>query len=168
MQKFKTNYKTITILAFYLSSLVISPTPCYAKDSVPLSQRVVSFGRSRIGQTVNNGNCWVFVRDALAQSGAKFPGRGGQYPVRVFGRQISSNELRPGDIIYFQSAVFAFRGRVYAWTGPEHYAIIESRRYATVQILHQNWAGKRYVIRGQVDLNNLISGRLIFFRPQTR
>lgn len=150
-----------------LINVSISPNFCDAKDSFALNKKILSFGINNLTKTVNNGNCWTFVRDAIRFSSGIFPGPGGNLPSRVFGRKISINQLRPGDIIAFESAAFAYNGRIYSRTGKEHYAIVESVSYGNIRILHQNWNSKRYVIRGSFNPTHLVFGKIIFYRPQS-
>jgi hypothetical protein len=156
------------VIVFTICCLSISPSLCHAQDSWSLNNRVLSFATNSIGRSINNGNCWVFPRDALFYAGGRFPGPRGSYRTTVFGRVVSLNELRPGDIIAFESATFASRGRIYARTGANHYAIVESVYRGQITMLHQNWAGKRYVIRGYCNPRDLVFGKIIYYRPQLK
>lgn len=146
---------------------VLSFSICLGGDSLGLNRRVVSYGRSNLNKTVNNGNCWVFPRDALMVSGGRFPGPGGHYKTSTFGRQIYPYELTPGDIIFFQYSRFTRNGRTYFSTGQFHYAIIENVSGYTITLLHQNFSGRRFVTRATVNLFDMVGGGIYFFRPQT-
>lgn len=166
MRNLKLKIKNIAVVVCCLVTLFVPINRTYAIDNVGLNKKVLAFAISKLGKTVNNGNCWVFPRDALVESGGRFPGPRGSYPTTVFGRPINIFQLKPGDIIHFRYAVFAIRGRVYAWTAQDHYAIVEYNSGYEVWMIHQNWAGKRYVMRGYINLYNLVSGNVTLYRPQ--
>lgn len=85
-----------------------------AQDNLQLNQRIVTIARSRIGRTGGDRyNSWIFAYNVLMNAGARGPYHGpqGQY---AWGRPIGFNELRPGDIVQFESAsAFKNRGGVY-------------------------------------------------------
>lgn len=155
---------TLKALLIVLSLAAIAA----AKDSEAVNMAVVTFARNNLGKTVNNGNCWVLPRDALLQANARFPGPRGSYPTTVFGRPIPAHQLVPGDILHFQNARFAKNNRVYFSTGTHHYAIVERVSRNQIFLFHQNSSGRRYVVRGCVSVSDLVSGTMVFYRPQAK
>ena len=146
---------------------ILSFSICLGGDSLALNRSIVNFGVKNLNRTVNNGNCWVLPRDALVASGGKFPGPRGNYKTTIFGRQIYPNQLIPGDIIFFQYARFSRYGKIYYSTGQFHYAIVERVYGSSISLLHQNFSGRRYVMRAYIDLREMRSGSIVIYRPQT-
>lgn len=139
--------------------------------------RIVAFARSRIGETVGDGECTALVTAALDHVG--LPRRRGQggwgEPV------VSLREVRPGDILTFEDARFAGRRlnpnrTITRWSThyPNHVAIVdevaELRGTILLRIIHQNAR-----IRGRdtsdavkvwtVDMSTFQGGTLRAFRP---
>jgi hypothetical protein len=112
----------------------------------PIGDQVVQFAHSRLGQKVGNGECTSLAAAALRECGAKRPDtiRG------IWGDEIKSlRDLRPGDILQFEDAVFITHenrddGAVLTLTAsyPHHTAIVERVRKRgpkpVLVILHQN------------------------------
>lgn len=148
------------------SIILICSNICYGADSYYVSHQVLIFAQSKVGQTVGNGNSWIFTRDAMLFASARFPGPRGSLPNNTFGRQILINEVGPGDVIYFRYAKFAKNGKVYARTPIEHYAIVESTNNGQIQVIQQNWMNSKKVSRGSFNPFDFVSGKMVFYRPQ--
>jgi len=118
---------------------------CCGNDA-SLNEKVVEFARSRVGQVVGDGQCSSLVAAALRDSGA----RRSRHGAAGWGEELKSlREVRPGDILQFEGAVFV-RDRVRAdggletltFTFPHHTAIVARVRKPGPRpiliILHQN------------------------------
>ncbi len=65
-----------------------------------LNDRVLEFARSKLGQTVGDGQCTALAAEALRHAGAVRSGRG-------WGEElVSLAEVRPGDILQFDGVTF--------------------------------------------------------------
>src|SRR3954451_22852116 len=111
-----------------------------------LNDKVVEFARAKLGQVVGDGQCSSLVSAALRNSGARRPRRGAP----GWGEELKSlREVRPGDILQFEGAVFV-RDRVridggletLTFTFPHHTGIVARVRKPGLRpiltILHQN------------------------------
>lgn len=112
----------------------------------PLNEKVVAFARDRLGKSVGDGQCSTLVVAALRDAGVRRPRRG----PGGWGEELKSlRDVRPGDILQFEGAVFV-RDRVRAdggletqtFTFPHHTAIVARVRKQgprpVLSILHQN------------------------------
>ncbi|MGE3819762.1 MAG: CHAP domain-containing protein [Isosphaeraceae bacterium] len=115
----------------------------------PLNKAVLEYARSRLGETVGDGQCTSLAVEALGQAGARrFPfAESGDY---VWGRPVESfAEALPGDVLQFRDAVFVGtvtlsggRTMTYRQNYPHHTAIVAEVREGgrLVTVLHQNVA----------------------------
>lgn len=124
-----------------------------------LEARILAFAEARLGTQVGNGECWTLAAEALKAAGAEPPL---QY---VFGREVSTSDVRPGMVLQFESARFEGPGYYQVYGAPNHTAIVASVRGSTVQILHQNVNGDRTVQYGELKLGDLVSGTLTVYQP---
>lgn len=124
-----------------------------------LEARILEFAQSRLGTQVGNGECWTLAAEALKAAGAEPPL---QY---VFGREVSTSDVRPGMVLQFESARFEGPGYYQLYGAPNHTAIVASVQGSTVQILQQNVNGDRTVQYGELKLGDLVSGTLTVYQP---
>lgn len=143
----------------------------------PTGEKVVAFARSRLGQTVGDGDCTALAREALRQAGA---GRSRTRP-GVWGEERASlRDARPGDILQFQDVVLVHRtlrgdGAIVTQeiALAHHTAIVARVRKGGARpvlvILHQNAAGAaaeaRVVQEWTIDLAEKRSGTIRAYRP---
>jgi hypothetical protein len=94
----------------------------------PLNEKIVEFARSKLGHGVGNGECRALVAEALRYAAARRPGAG----QGMWGDELKSlRDVRPGDILQFENAVF-IRTRVredgalvtLTYSYPHHTAIV--------------------------------------------
>jgi hypothetical protein len=143
------------------------PAPALGEEKkLPLvNARVLKFVQDRIDKQVADGDCWKLADAALTAARARRPGKNG-YGVYDFGRELKTYDLiLPGDIVQFSGARFASRDGT-RFEMKQHTAIVAQVDGSTVEILHQNWNGVRYVTRLRIDLADLRTGKASFFRPQ--
>jgi hypothetical protein len=136
-------------------------------SGLDISGRVLAHVNSVMGKTVGSGECWDLAQEALDAAGADWirPFKFGLPldPIR--------DEIRAGDIIQFRSVrmvkMLKNGGKMFHTLGaPDHTAIIigveGKKKY---RLAHQNSNGKRYVITSEVDLNDMVSGTFLIYRP---
>ena len=85
----------------------------------------------------------------------------------------SAAKVRPGDIVQFRDTKFAGRrpgGGTYTMSFSHHTAVVQTvgAEGRVVNVLHQNYAGKKTVAETTLNLNDLQGGWLRFYRPQPR
>jgi hypothetical protein len=147
---------------------------------VPLSEKVVEYARSRLGEQVGDGECTALAAAALRHAGARLR-RGSPTP---WGEEVDSlRDARPGDILQFENAVFV-RHRVLenggilttTMTFDHHTAIIAGVRKRgprpILVILHQNVhtadsddVDGKVVQQATLNLAEKRSGSIRVFRP---
>lgn len=127
-------------------------------EEIPV--KLVAFCRENLGKQVGNGECWTLANEAFRACGLKRPG--GQ--LRVWGRLIDlkTEKLQAGDIAEYRSAKFS-NG---TWTGPEHTSVVVEAKRDSIVVAQQNWAGKKTVSEMEFDPETLVSGELMFYRPE--
>jgi hypothetical protein len=135
------------------------------KNLPALNDKVVKFAEASVGKQVGNGECWTLADEALADAGARRPGRDG-WGVYVFGRELKTDEaVLPGDIVQFSEARFESKGGKVAEI-PQHTAVVTKRDGTKLSILHQNWNKSTKVSKLDLDLAELKKGTVTFFRPE--
>ena len=130
------------------------------KRAAEIPVKIVAFCKQNLGKQVGNGECWTLANEAFKANGLKRPGK----DLRIWGRQIDhkTEKLQPGDIAEYRSAKFS-NG---SWTGPEHTAVVVEVKRKTVVIAQCNWAGNKNVTEMEFDPASLVSGELMFYRPE--
>jgi hypothetical protein len=162
-----------TLLAWIILGLADGPPP--ASDTV--GDRVVAFARSKLGQTVGDGDCSTLASEALRAAGAT-------RRERSWGEERASlADARPGDILVFEGTVFV-RTRVredgaivtFTASSPHHVAVVSGvrkrGRRVVLTVLQQNVgfdgadeARKKVVREDVIDLAERKRGTLKAFRP---
>ncbi|MFO0889032.1 MAG: hypothetical protein U0790_07770 [Isosphaeraceae bacterium] len=145
-----------------------------------MSEKIVEYAKSQVGQKVGDGECTSLAVAALRHAGAKVRRRA---PV-PWGEEVAAfRDVRPGDILQFENAVFV-RHRALENGGlltstfsyPHHTAIVAAVRKKgprpILVILHQNVgvdgtdeAEKRLVQQGTLNLAEKRSGTIRIYRP---
>jgi cell wall-associated NlpC family hydrolase len=124
--------------------------------------RILEFTRSQIGKQVGNGECWTLAAEALRYAGAKPP------VVYDFGDEVALDQLQPGDVLHFQTAVFVTPTYQLTMGAPDHVAVVGAARGTMLLIYHQNVNGDRRVQSATIDLATMTSGSLVGYRAQGR
>lgn len=145
-----------------------SPSVAQADEKPKLpavNAKVLKFVESQVGKQVDNGDCWKLADEALATAQARRPGKNG-FGTYVFGRAVKSVEnALPGDVVQFEKAEFVSAdGARYEMA--RHTAVVVAVRGTQVELLHQNWNGVRRVSKLKLDLADLKTGQVNFYRPQ--
>ncbi len=145
-------------------------------SSESLNRDVHTFARSKLGETVGDGECSALVVAAYKHAGAKRPRRGEEWGTPVG----TLDAVKPGDVLQFDDA--EFRGRIVrgqtirTWTYrfPQHTAIVSDvttrRRALWLRILHQNAIipdqdESPAVKEWALNMTELRSGDVRAFRP---
>src|SRR5438105_4789346 len=119
----------IVVVCVAVLGFVACPFASRAADEKKLpalNDKVLKFAEASVGKQVGNGECWTLADEALADAGARRPGRDG-LGVYVFGRELKSDEaVLPGDIVQFSDARFESRAGAIAVI-PQHTAVVTKR-----------------------------------------
>jgi hypothetical protein len=115
-----------------------------------------------LGKQVGRGECWDLAQEILDEQGAEWS-RPTDFGQRI---DLRTEEAKPGDIIQMYSLVLVYPDHTEYFGMPQHTAVIASvDGRSNFGLLHQNIAGKRYVIEGRLDLSHLRQGRFDIYRP---
>jgi hypothetical protein len=145
-----------------------------------MPDKIVEFARSKVGQQVGDGECTALAAAALRHAGARLRRPAGG----SWGEEVASlRDVRPGDILQFENAVFVQQrlldnGGLLTTTASyaHHTAIVASVRKRgprpILVILHQNVsvsgsddADRRVVQQATINLAQKRSGSIRAFRP---
>jgi hypothetical protein len=154
--------------------------PAKRATTPTVSQLVVEFAATRVGQKVKRGECWDVANEALRYAKATTPDDGDLYD---WGDPVAGlAEARPGDVLQFEGVVWQRTWRNDKKTGWEerefeHHTAIVERVDAGLffTLLHANVADANGVLnkkvhRLRINLSpELIkSGSITVFRPAPR
>ena len=156
-----------------------------------LNQKVLKYAESKMGEGVGRGECWDLAQQALSFAGARnstdfrSQTRNANY---VWGKSVSLNQARPGDIIQYRN--FSGKKRETQENGSwkelgfsaEHHTAILSKRLAhgAWRVYQQNNEGQRFVTEDVVHLQDAkftqesirvevdVSGKYWIYRPVSR
>ena len=147
---------------------------CGADGSI--NDQVLAFARSKLGETVGDGQCSSLAAEALRQAGAKV--RRGEHG--SWGEELKSLlEAKPGDILQFDDAYFAHTGvdtdgRVMKrmMLFPHHTAIVARVRKRgtkpTLVVVHQNVGETKVVQEWTLNIADKKRGTIKLYRPVAR
>jgi myosin tail region-interacting protein MTI1 len=145
-----------------------------------VGSQIVSLAQSKLGAIVGDGTPLAFVSDIFSRLDNCLPSVG----ARAHGATIYDNlgnsstrqfdEIRPGDIVVFRSAVFqahsGLRGKVTTEVGkPDHVAVVQEWNGVKkkLKVLEQR-RDNRKVSPNSYKMGDLRSGELHVFRPMPR
>jgi hypothetical protein len=153
---------------FELCRFTITTTSRWdGREEVPINSRIMKYVAGAMGKTIGRGECWDLAQAALDSVHADW-----KRPLD-FGRKVNPDreKVLPGDIIQFKRVVLKKTFPNGSWTrttlgAPLHTAVIV-KVYGPnhYRIAHQNVGGKRYVMEGDLDLNDMTSGWYGIYRP---
>jgi len=169
-----------------LAPAVMAPTMLTQSS---INQKVIDFARANIGNTVRpdmGGDCYDFAAEALRKAGVKVNTHQGAGTINgqvhyIWGSTVyqkskmsgwsnkgSLASIKAGDVIQFDGVKFE-NGNGSQKTS-HHTAIVESvdTRTGVIKVIHQNIGGVKKVFRGQYDVDNMVSGVMTIYRPQSR
>jgi hypothetical protein len=141
------------------------------KDTVPpLNSSIVKFLDKVEGTTVGSGECWDLAAMALDYADA-YHDRSSEKTIYVFGKEVDpeSNTIYPGDIIQMKNVKLQYNkdNAIYTEHMDHHTAIVyKVNGKGDYEIAHQNTSfSGRKVGRSTLKLEDMKSGKLIFYRP---
>jgi len=168
-----------------ISCLLLFPASGLAAS---IHDRIIQFCRENMDKQVGDGDCYDLAKHALKAAGAKPQGRYPDHPGKndyVWGQQVlvleasemglqrqgQAKELQPGDVIQFRDTRWegprsSGKGR-YAMALKHHTAVVSGVEDGgkVVKIYHQNYGGKKTVMEGKLQLDDLKSGWIRCYRP---
>lgn len=151
-----------SIIAFLLFLFAVS---VQAQNTPELNRKIISYVSSVMGQQVDRGECWDLAYQALTRYNAKWDG---EY---VYGKEIDPQKdvVYPGDIIQFEKVKVKYiNGNVITTETMGHHTAIVYKVYkkGKYQLAHQNtgFSGRKVGL-SDLDLNNVIKGKMNFYRP---
>jgi hypothetical protein len=158
--------RKISLAALLLASFSsCAPPPAVSLPATVQSSgsaaAVAKFCEINQGRKVGDGECWALANEAFKAAGKKRPGR----DLRVWGRVVDPKreEVRAGDIVEFESAIFADGVR----TGPNHTAVVTvGGSDGLLTVAEQNFIGMKRVTTRPMNLNSRLYGRVTVYRPQ--
>lgn len=165
--------------------------PLYSQtvsDSSGIGGQVVAFCQSQVGKQVGNGECCSLADAALESANAQ--GHSGSAPgaddyswgdlaalieakgKTNYDREVQARKARPGDIIQFRDVVFrGSNGRSsYSSQALHHTAVVVAvTGYGKqIQILEQNSAGRRFVTKGALNVDDMREGWMRVYHPAAK
>jgi hypothetical protein len=173
-------------------SLLMISLALVGADGKPkdLNARVLAFCKKHVGETIGRGECATLVEEAYKRAGARPWQRYKQNPSKydyVWGLLVYKLEakagkqkealrkgyaIRPGDVIQFRNAFFQGKrgGGFYRLIIPHHTAVVAdvSKDGKTIEVIHQNIGGRRFVQTDTLRLGDLNEGWLRFYQPIPR
>ena len=135
--------------------------------SLELNSRVIEFVDSVMGTTVGRGECWDLAQQALDRNLADWT-RPTTYGLLL---NPDTTAIKAGDIIQFRNLKITehLPGGVTKWEtlgAPDHTAIVYKvlgKKHFT--LAHQNIGGRRSVVKSDVNLTKVTSGKYWIYRP---
>ncbi len=146
----------------YFTIKVISVTNIDFKRNFILNRKIIKYVKSVIGMKVGRGECWDLAAYPLDKYSADW-----NRPTN-FGIELDpdKDEILAGDIIQMYNVKLKYKNRIEYFGLPQHTAIVyKVLSKGNYIIAHQNAFNKRYVILTKFNLNALVEGKLIFYRP---
>lgn len=150
----------------YFTHTVKKTVPANVRN-IELNGKIIEFIDKVLGTTVGSGECWDLVKEALDTNLAEWT------RPTTFGRPINpeTTVIKAGDIIQFRSLKISEQlpdgGTKFTTYGaPDHtavvYKVLGKKHYT---LAHQNIAGKRTVIKSDINLTKVTSGKYRVYRP---
>lgn len=131
-------------------------------SELSLNQEVISYMDTVMGKPIGRGECWDLAQEILDLYMADWKRPTG------FGIVLDPQKeaIKPGDIIQMYNLKLEYDNHIEYFGLPQHtaiiYKVLDKDHYL---LAHQNVAGKRYVLKSEMNLKHLKSGTLTFYRP---
>lgn len=156
----------LTFIAFLL--FIFSVQAWSQKGAPELNKKIIKYVNSVMGKQVDRGECWDLANQALTRNNAEW---NGEY---VYGKEINpeKDEVFPGDIIQFEKVKVRYTvGNAITTETMGHHTAIVYKVYSKgkFQLAHQNtgFSGRKVGL-SDLELANVIKGKMKFYRPQTK
>lgn len=158
----------VALACVIFSEMSASAAPRYYTPT--RNRQLLNYAISMLGQKVGDGQCASLVNAGLIATGSK-PGNFADPKNYDWGTWINPRKKKyRGDIIQFEDVVFKGStpdGGWYESSSPHHTAIVKSvlgdGRYV---ILEQNSNGRLFVTETTINVKDMKSGRISFYRPE--
>ena len=135
------------------------PTGVNTQTLPVLNAAILDFTLKNMGKQVSNGECAMLVMEAFKVADAK-PMRP-EEKTYIWGRPLDKTEaVLPGDIVQLEDCKFKYGGSTHHTQVVRK--VLGKGRY---EILEQNVNGRRTVGSAILDLNMLIQGEVVIYRP---
>lgn len=127
-----------------------------------VNSKIIEYCDSQMGKKVGRGECWDLAKHALDFAAVKMSA---PYD---FGRKLNLNtdEVLPGDIIQYENVKLIYPNNTWKKMTKHTAVIYEIKGSKHFIVAEQNSNGKRYVIKDDVDLNYLKTGKYSIYRPE--
>jgi hypothetical protein len=152
---------------FLLLALISLP------DTPELNQKVIAYVDAVMGRSVGRGECWDLAASALDHAGA-YLDKSNKKSIYVFGKEVNANkdEIFPGDILQLENVTLeTVQGNTIITEKMEHHTAIvyEVIGIGHYKIAHQNtsFSGRKVGV-SELNLEGLVKGKIIFYRPYHR
>lgn len=147
-------------------SIIFTGNTFSQNDSIPpLNKKVVEYVHSVMGTQVDRGECWDLANQALILINANW---NKEY---VYGNVVDykKDEVFPGDIVHFKNVVVKqTKGLTTITETMEQHTAIIIKVYGKgiYELAHQNtgFSGRK-VGTSPIDLNGVVKGKVIIYRP---
>jgi hypothetical protein len=129
----------------------------------PINKVVMDFTVANMGKQVGNGECAALASEAFKVANAQRMQHSGK--TYIWGREVLPGEtVLPGDVVQMEDCKFSKGG------GTAHHTVLIWKVLGpgTYEILEQNYAGRRTVGSRTMDLNLLVEGSVVIYRPLPR
>lgn len=154
--------KAIILVLFFTGVFIESK----AQTNVPdLNKRIIQFVDSVIGTQVDRGECWDLANQALILIDADWDR---EYK---YGKKIDPKKDRvfPGDLIQFEKVKVKYtKGNTTYTEIMEHHTAIVYRVISkgVFELAHQNteFSGRKVGL-STLDINTVVQGKMMFYRP---
>lgn len=152
----------------FASIFFMLPQVLFSQDSIPdLNKGILKYVGATLGTKVNRGECWDLAYEALVQNEAIWDW---EYE---YGQLYDPEQqiVFPGDLIQFEGVRMEYKvdNMVVTETMEHHTAIVYSvidQDAKIFELAHQNtnFSGRKVGL-SNFDLNQVIRGRVMFYRP---
>jgi hypothetical protein len=155
-------------VAFIASIFLFYTVTVWGQKTPDLNKQIIKYVNSVMGKQVDRGECWDLANQALTKHNAKW---NGEY---IYGKEINpeKDEVFPGDIIQFEKVKVKYtNGNTITTETMGHHTAIVYKVYkkGKYQLAHQNtgFSGRKVGL-SDLELENVIKGKMKFYRPQTK
>ncbi|MFQ3651765.1 MAG: hypothetical protein SNJ75_15680 [Gemmataceae bacterium] len=159
------------------------PTVVAPAAPATINDRMVAFLAQNVGKRIGGGECAHVASEALRASGARFIRRPdvvpGDYVWGNLVKVVSNNgvwrdsapnvRVRPGDLLQYHNVRIRGAGGWTFWTS-QHTAVVASvdSLGRPTSVFEQNVNGDRTMRVSQINLSQLLSGRISIYRAEPR
>lgn len=153
----------------------IEPKDVLLDSANKYGNKIVQFALDNFGKTVGGGECWDLTRAILLKEQLVSWNYVHGYPILEAavdseGKQhfnLNRDEIRPGDIIQYRLTKLNIDGAIWQYGTPDHTAIVELVEGKRLNLLLQNISPCRCVQRTHHDIDAIVGGHYVVYRPMS-